>query len=45
MLAQAGAWKITPRRYYDQPGRKKILPKLVKEWESMVVMMQRILDL
>jgi DNA-binding PadR family transcriptional regulator len=42
------SWRIEdarPRRYYGlSPQGKQLLPRLVKEWESMVQMMQRMLD-
>jgi len=41
-------WRLEdarPRRYYvvSQKGQK-LLPRLVEEWESMVLMMKRMLD-
>jgi DNA-binding PadR family transcriptional regulator len=41
-------WRLEdarPRRYYSiSPEGSKILPRLVREWESMVQMMRKMLD-
>jgi PadR family transcriptional regulator PadR len=45
----SSSWRLEdarPRRYYlISPEGQKILPKLVMEWESMVQMMRRMLEL
>jgi PadR family transcriptional regulator PadR len=44
----SSSWRLEearPRRYYlISPEGQKILPKLVKEWESMVQMMRHMLE-
>ena len=44
----SSSWRLEdarPRRYYViSPEGNKILPRLVKEWNSMVDMMRRMLD-
>ena len=45
----SSSWRLEdarPRRYYViSPEGQKILPKLVMEWESMVQMMRRMLEI
>ncbi|MFZ0531959.1 MAG: PadR family transcriptional regulator [Anaerolineales bacterium] len=45
----SSSWRLEdarPRRYYViSPEGQEILPKLVMEWESMVQMMRRMLEL
>jgi DNA-binding PadR family transcriptional regulator len=45
----SSSWRLEdarPRRYYViSPAGQEILPKLVMEWESMVQMMSRMLEL
>ena len=44
----SSSWRLEdarPRRYYViSPDGRKILPKLIDEWEGMVQMMNRMLD-
>jgi DNA-binding PadR family transcriptional regulator len=44
----SSSWRLEearPRRYYlISPEGQEILPKLVKEWESMVQMMRHMLE-